>query len=167
MNILSQLKHESIVSLLAVYSSNEKRFLIMEYLRGGQLLTAICKREFYHESDAGRLLFQLASALAYLHDRSVIHRDIKPENLILSNRNLDSPVKLVDFGFAVIENETTRSPSKQLVGSPGYFAPEVLRERSYTTKCDIWSLGVVFYILLSGLMPFSTDNEGEDHILAS
>lgn len=165
MNILSQLKHESIVQLKSVYASGEKRFLIMEYLRGGQLLNAICKREYYRESDARRVMYQITMALHYMHERMVIHRDIKPENIILADRSLESPVKLVDFGFAVVESETTRQPSKQLVGSPGYFAPEVLRERSYSTKCDIWSLGVVFYIILSGLMPFSTEQSDESNIL--
>lgn len=167
MNILSQLKHESIVRLYSVYSSGEKRFLIMEYLKGGQLLNAICKREFYRESDARRLMYQITSALHYMHERSVIHRDIKPENIILSDRSIDSPVKLVDFGFATIETEATRQPSTQLVGSPGYFAPEVLKDRSYSTKCDIWSLGVVFYIILSGLMPFPTESSEEHRILVS
>ena len=139
----------------------------MEYLRGGQLLNAICKREYYRESDARRVMYQITMALHYMHERMVIHRDIKPENIILADRSLESPVKLVDFGFAVVESETTRQPSKQLVGSPGYFAPEVLRERSYSTKCDIWSLGVVFYIILSGLMPFSTEQSDESNILVS
>jgi serine/threonine protein kinase len=162
MNILSQLQHESIVRLYSVYSSGEKKFLITEYLRGGQLLNAICKREFYRESDARRLLFQITSALVYLHDRRVIHRDIKPENIILADHSLESAVKLVDFGFATIETDALKRPSSQLVGSPGYFAPEVLKDRSYSTKCDIWSLGVVFYIILSGLMPFPTES-GEEH----
>lgn len=170
MNILSQLKHDSIVTLHSVYSSGEKKFLVMEYLGGGQLLTAICAREFYHESDAKQILWQLASALAYLQERCVIHRDIKPENIILATPSPSSSsssltVKLVDFGFATIETEATRQPSKQLVGSPGYFAPEVLKDRSYSTKCDLWSLGVVLYIILSGLMPFSTETADEHRIL--
>lgn len=167
MNILSQLHHDSIVQLISVYSLPDKKFMVMEYLKGGDLLNAVCRREFYTEGDARALLMQIASALHYMHERLVIHRDIKPENLILSDKSLDSPIKLVDFGFAAVENEQTRKPSRYLCGTPGYMAPEVIRDRSYTTKVDIWALGVVFYILLSGLMPFSTDPADEIDVLVS
>jgi calcium-dependent protein kinase len=139
----------------------------MEYLKGGQLLNAICKREYYKESDARRIMIQITSALIYMHDRGVIHRDIKPENLILLDRSLESPIKIVDFGFATLESEVSRSFGKHLVGSPGYFAPEVLRDRTYSTKVDIWSLGVDLYIILSGVMPFSIDRDDEDAIIVS
>src|SRR5688500_6267313 len=101
----------------------------MEYLKGGQLLTAICKRDHYTEGDARRLLLQIVAALRYLHARSVVHRDLKPENLILQDLSLDSGVKLVDFGFAQVQTEQTAyKPSRVLCGTPGYMAPEVLRE---------------------------------------
>lgn len=167
MNILSQLHHDSIVELLAVYNLPDKKFMVMEYLKGGDLLNAVCRRDYYTERDARMLMLQITSALHYMHERMVIHRDIKPENLILADKSLDSPIKLVDFGFATVESEQTRKPSRYLCGTPGYMAPEVIRDRSYTTKVDIWALGVVFYILVSGLMPFSTDPNDEIDILVS
>ncbi len=101
-NILSQLDHVSIVRLFCVYSIPDKIYLIMSYLKGGELLNAICKREFYTEKDARRLVLQIASALDYLHERRVVHRDLKPENLILETRSFYSRVLLVDFGFAMV-----------------------------------------------------------------
>jgi len=135
------------------------------------LLNAIGKKAQYTENDARNLMHQIVSALAYLHARKVVHRDIKPENLILANHGEDSGgddyvVKLVDFGFAAMETAELQSGlSKSLCGSPGYMAPEILRDHSYSTKVDIWALGVVFYILLSGLMPFSIHPEGVEYVL--
>lgn len=164
MNILSQLDHESIVEIYAVYTLPDKLFMVTEYLRGGELLTAICKRDHYHERDARRVMWQVTSALQYMHARRVIHRDIKPMNLILAERTLESPVKIADFGFAAIDCDEIRRPGRFLCGTPGYIAPEVLSYRSYSTKVDMWSLGIVLYVLLSGYMPFPTDESGEEHV---
>lgn len=164
MNLLSQLNHESIVQIFAVYTLPTKTFLITEYLQGGELLTAICLRDHYHESDARRIMYQVTSALHYMHAKKVIHRDIKPMNLILAQRTFESPIKIVDFGFATIESEESKRPGRLLCGTPGYIAPEVLTQRSYSCKVDVWSLGVVFYVLLSGWMPFPADESGEAYI---
>ena len=102
MNILSQLRHTSIVRLNCVYTLTEKLFLVLEYLRGGELLDAICKRDCYTEGDARSILMDIASALNYMHAKKVIHRDIKPENLILQSKAQKSRVKIVDFGFATV-----------------------------------------------------------------
>jgi serine/threonine protein kinase len=165
MNILSQLNHDNIVRLYQVYMLNDKIYMIMEYLKGGELLQAICQREFYSEGDARKLLKQIASALQYIHIREVIHRDVKPENLILSDVSFTSPVKLVDFGFATTEKALKDQPTTYLCGTRGYIAPEVLKDKRYTSKSDIWSLGVVFYIMISGLMPFRTTKDGEIDIM--
>lgn len=164
MNILSQLHHDSIVKIYAVYSTLDKTFMITEYLPGGELLSAICKRDHYHERDARRVMYQVTTALQYMHARRVIHRDIKPMNLILSDRSLESAVKIADFGFATIDSEEIRRPGRFLCGTPGYIAPEVLKYRCYSPKVDMWSLGIVLYVLLSGYMPFPTDEAGEEHV---
>lgn len=157
MNILSQLQHNCIVRLYKVYIIPDKFFLVMEYLKGGELLNAICKRELYTENDAKRVVVQVMSALSYLHARKVIHRDLKPENLILATRSFGSPIKLVDFGFAmVLEPGTDSVVTSTHCGTPGYMAPEILSKRSYSTSVDMWSFGVVLYILMSGLMPFNS-----------
>jgi serine/threonine protein kinase len=125
-NILSQLKHPSIVQLYAVYSVTDKIFLvcnislsiglifieitfylykITEYLNGGELLKAICKRKYYSERDARRVMIQITSAVEYLHQRQVVHGDLKTRNLILENKSFESNIKLVDFGFAMVLQE--------------------------------------------------------------
>lgn len=104
MNILSQLKHVCIVRLHCVYTLKDKFFLILEYLRGGELLDAICKRDRYTEGDARSIFTDITSALNYMHARKVIHRDIKPENLILQSKGKTSRVKVIDFGFATVMN---------------------------------------------------------------
>jgi len=160
-NILSQLKHPSIVNLHAVYTVGDKMFIVMEYLRGGELLNAICKQDFYHEGDARRVLHQLVSAVHFMHSRNVIHRDIKPENIILENSQYNSKVKLIDFGFAVLTTDKSVRKQAYVCGTPGYLAPEVISDTLYTTACDVWSLGVVMYILLSGTMPFDGNDESK------
>eukprot|EP01038_Epipyxis_sp_PR26KG_P004371 gene4371-6184_t len=145
MNILSQLQHEFIVRLHSIHEINDKVFMVTEYLKGGELLNAICKREFYTEGDARRLLLQITSALVYLHSHKVIHRDLKPENLILERRSIYSNVKLIDFGFAMIESNEPDTPKRLLCGTPGYIAPEVIHHHFYSAQSDIWSLGIGEY----------------------
>lgn len=151
-------------------------YIVLEYLQGGELLQAVCARKRYNEDDARDLMLQIFEGICYIHSRGVIHRDIKPENLILSSKSENNKVKIVDFGFAMLSddadaaNETKRSSGEGaalkdfkektdfLCGTPGYMAPEVLKSRLYSTKCDMWAAGVVMYILLSGTMPFSVDD---------
>ncbi len=194
--ILSQLNHPDVVQMYAVYRIPSQMYIVLEYLRGGELLKAVCQRQRYTEDDARALLRPILEGVRYMHSRDVIHRDIKPDNLILSDKSLGSLIKIVDFGFACLvdRNEELRarngegvsSPSsspqlsrassttstatapppdaspgrnressRYLCGTPGYMAPEVIKYKLYTTCCDMWSVGVVTYILLSGTMPFS------------
>lgn len=156
-NILSQLKHKCIVRLYNIYSVQEKTFLIMEYLKGGELLKAISKLSKYHEQLAKRVMKQITLGISYLHSRSVIHRDLKPENIILARKAIDSPVKIVDFGFAIVtERGAAKIQTDLVTGTPGYMAPEVYTDTTYYPATDVWSLGVVFYIMLSGMMPFNS-----------
>jgi serine/threonine protein kinase len=164
-NILSQLSHPGIVKFHSVYMAKDKIYMVMECLRGGELLDAICEREYYTEGDARRLMLQLVSAVDYLHSRKVIHRDIKPENIILESSSIYSNVKLVDFGFAILSTDPPSKHSKYMCGTPGYIAPEILKEGFYSTAGDVWALGIMLYILLSGAMPF--DGKNESRILAA
>jgi serine/threonine protein kinase len=159
MNILSQVHHKNIVNLNAVFILPDKIFMVMEYLRGGELLKAICKRTCYEERDAKRVMIQLADAVRYLHHRGVIHRDLKPENIILETKDFQSGIKIVDFGFAIVTDDIQPRTKKYVKGTPGYMAPEVITSGEYTTGCDIWSLGVILYIILSGTMPFDARNK--------
>jgi calcium-dependent protein kinase len=130
----------------------------MEQCSGGELFGEIIKRQNFGESHAATILQQLLSALAYLHDRGIIHRDIKPENVLLEELNDIMNIKLIDFGTAVqVKNSKT---AKGAVGTAYYIAPEVL-SGTYNSKCDLWSCGVLLFILLAGHPPFDgqTDNE--------
>ena len=172
--ILSQLDHPDVVKMHAVYRIPNQMFIVLEYLRGGELLKAICQRKRYTEDDARAILRPILEGVRYLHSREVIHRDIKPENLILSDKSLGSQIKIVDFGFACLvdrsaeggsrffrrpslsrKNSNEKKGATYLCGTPGYLAPEVIQDKQYGTACDMWSVGVVVYILLSGTMPFS------------
>jgi len=91
----------------------------------------------------------------YLHDHNIVHRDLKPENLLLANKNNDSNIRLADFGFAKRVNQ----PLKTQCGTPGYVAPEILKGESYGLSVDMWSIGVITYILLGGYPPFHDENQ--------
>lgn len=134
----------------------------MEYLRGGQLLQFMFEKGKLDEKTTQMILLQLADAVSYLHARRIMHRDLKPENIIMENHTNDVKVKIVDFGFATIDNELTNSPAKTICGTAGYLAPEVLKTRIYSRKVDIWSLGVITFIMLSGSMPFETSFTDEN-----
>ncbi len=103
------------------------------------------------EQCAAQLIRQVLSAVAYCHSNKIVHRDIKPENLLLASGDKDARVKVIDFGTSRVFDAGKKMTSK--IGTPLYIAPEVLNN-SYTEKCDVWSCGVILYVLLSGVQPF-------------
>ena len=164
-NVLSQLHHPSIVALFYVYHLPHKLFLVMEYLKGGELLNMVSDRRAYSEGDAVIIVRQVIDAVAYIHACNVIHRDLKPENLIMQDHSRDSRIKIVDFGLCMLTEDAVQmqggggvaaSGKLTMCGTRGYVSPEVVRECRYSTKCDMWAIGVISYILLSGNRPFST-----------
>lgn len=170
-NVLSQLHHPSIVALFYVYRVPQKLFLVMEYLKGGELLNMVSDRRAYNEGDAVIIVRQIIDAVAYIHACNVIHRDLKPENLIMQDHSRDSRIKIVDFGLCMLTEDamplqgggagltgSTAGSGLTMSGTRGYVSPEVVRECRYSTKCDMWAIGVITYILLSGNRPFSTLN---------
>ena len=109
----------------------------------------ISAKDHYTERDARLVMHQLASGIACAHLRNIVHRDLKPENILLVSKKDDSLLKIADLGFAkIIYNRNT--PLVTPCGTPGYVAPEVISGRPYTNACDVWSLGVILYILLVG-----------------
>lgn len=100
----------------------------------------------------------MLSAIAYMHDRQIVHRDLKPENILIEKNKPFDTIKLIDFGTAVLFNKGT--PLREVIGTPYYIAPEVLNKK-YDSKCDIWSLGVITFILLSGIPPFNGKDDDE------
>lgn len=135
-------------------------FLFIRYIEGGQLFNEIIKRKYMCEADAAYIVRQILSAIAYCHSREVVHRDIKPENILIESMTADGKIniKVIDFGTALFVPPDTKIT--QLLGTPYYIAPEVLKG-NYNEKCDIWSIGVILFILLSGVPPFNGFNDDD------
>ncbi|XP_077245694.1 phosphoenolpyruvate carboxylase-related kinase 1 isoform X2 [Tasmannia lanceolata] len=143
--------HPNVVDLKAVYEEENYVHLVMELCAGGELFHRLEKHGRFPESEARILFKHLMEVVMYCHDKGIVHRDLKPENILLATKSLSSPIKLADFGLA-----TYIKPGQSLhgtVGSPFYIAPEVLAG-GYNQAADVWSSGVILYILLSGMPPF-------------
>jgi calcium/calmodulin-dependent protein kinase I len=154
--ILKTMQHPHIVHMIDFYDESTQYLIAMEVLEGGELFDRIVKKAFYNEKEARDLVFIMLSAVKYMHDRNVVHRDLKPENLLLKSHSDDAEIKIADFGFAVIASGDTLT---EQCGTPGYVAPEILGHRKYGKSVDMWSAGVITYILLGGYPPFHDDNQ--------
>uniref|UniRef100_A0A3Q1FI50 Serine/threonine-protein kinase DCLK2 n=1 Tax=Acanthochromis polyacanthus TaxID=80966 RepID=A0A3Q1FI50_9TELE len=145
-SILRRVKHPNIVLLIEEMDTHNELYLVMELVKGGDLFDAITSSNKYTERDASCMLFNLASAIKYLHSLNIVHRDIKPENLLVYEHNDGSKsLKLGDFGLATVVN----GPLYTVCGTPTYVAPEIVAETGYGLKVDIWAAGVITYILLT------------------
>ena len=162
-SIMSKADHPNIVKLYEIYESNRSLYLIMELCRGGELFKRIThralKKNMYTEKDAAEIIQQIVSGIEYCHNNGICHRDLKPENILYLNDDdeKNNPLKIIDFGLS---KHFKISKLSSRVGSVHYIAPEVL-VYSYTEKCDVWSCGVLLYLLLSGRLPFSGQEENE------
>ncbi|KAF9685879.1 hypothetical protein SADUNF_Sadunf03G0100400 [Salix dunnii] len=154
--------HRNIVELKGAYEDQHSVNLIMELCEGGELFDRIIAKGHYSERAAANLCRQIVSVVHNCHTMGVIHRDLKPENFLFLSTNEDSPLKATDFGLSVFFKPGlcvfAGDVFKDLVGSAYYVAPEVLR-RNYGAEVDIWSAGVILYVLLSGVPPFWGDTE--------
>uniref|UniRef100_A0A7S3PFJ7 non-specific serine/threonine protein kinase n=1 Tax=Aplanochytrium stocchinoi TaxID=215587 RepID=A0A7S3PFJ7_9STRA len=154
--VLEEVDHPNIVKLHETFEMKGKIILVLELVKGGELFDRIVAKESYSERDAASVIQKVAAALKYCHERKIVHRDLKPENLLLVSETDDTSVKLADFGFAAFCHDELDDGCGTLV----YVAPEILRGRKYRTSPDMWSLGVITYILLCGYPPFfDTDQE--------
>ena len=160
--ILKKLDHPKIVKIVEFYTTLKKYYIITEYCHEGELFNEIIKVGKFNEGEASFILHQILKAVTYCHKMNIIHRDIKPENIMIANREKNGclQVKLIDFGTAKIFEKGQNE--KKYVGSLYYMAPEVIK-RQYNEKCDLWSIGVILYILLIGRPPFD-GNDDEDII---
>ncbi|KAM3875038.1 serine/threonine-protein kinase DCLK1-like isoform 1-T1 [Diretmus argenteus] len=150
-SILRRVKHPNIVLLIEEMDTYSELYLVMELVKGGDLFDAITSSNKYTERDASCMLFNLASAIKYLHSLNIVHRDIKPENLLVyEHQDGSRSLKLGDFGLATLFN----GPLYAVCGTPTYVAPEIIAETGYGLKVDIWAAGVITYILLCGVPPF-------------
>ena len=156
--ILEKMEHPNILKFYEHYFEQNKAYIILELCEGGELFDRIVKRDFYTEADAQGVLRAIASGLKYCHERKIIHRDLKPENILLLNEDEDSPIKIADFGFAKKLDEDLTTT---VVGTPNYVAPEILLKKPYDESVDLWSFGVIAYVLLSGYVPFFAGSDSE------
>mmetsp|Transcript_18337 Transcript_18337/g.25364 ORF Transcript_18337/g.25364 Transcript_18337/m.25364 type:complete len:334 (-) Transcript_18337:55-1056(-) len=153
--IMKRLNHPHILKLYEVFEDETGYFLVMELVEGKELFDKIVERGQYSEKDTARIIHQIVSAVAYLHENDIAHRDLKPENLLSAGNDENEIIKIADFGFSKNFGEEKLMTS---CGSPGYVAPEVLTCESYDNSVDMWSIGVILYILLCGYPPFYADN---------
>jgi len=150
---VNRINHPNIVEITDLGESDGLVFLVMEYVDGESLLTAL-RRGRFAWTRAARVAAQIGSALARAHDLGVIHRDLKPENVLLTPRNGEDFVKLTDFGIAKILDAPAITFTEQRFGTPGYIAPEYAEGLPASARGDLYGLGVVLYEMLTGTMPF-------------
>ncbi|XP_029862412.1 ribosomal protein S6 kinase alpha-5 isoform X4 [Aquila chrysaetos chrysaetos] len=150
--------HPNVVKLHEVYHDQLHTFLVMELLKGGELLERIQKKKHFSETEASHIMRRLVSAVSHMHDVGVVHRDLKPENLLFTDETDNSEIKIIDFGFARLkppDNQPLKTPCFTL----HYAAPELLNHNGYDESCDLWSLGVILYTMLSGQVPFQSQDK--------
>jgi len=155
-SIMKNLDHGNIVKLFEVYEDRDHVHLVMELCSGGELFDRIVERGFYSEKDAANAMRMMCLVIEHCHQRGVMHRDLKPENFLLASGDDQAAIKATDFGLSVYFKQGEHF--RDIVGSAYYVAPEVLRKR-YGPEADVWSLGVILYILLCGIPPFWGDTE--------
>ncbi|KAG6587831.1 CBL-interacting serine/threonine-protein kinase 6, partial [Cucurbita argyrosperma subsp. argyrosperma] len=155
-SVMKMVKHPNIVELHEVMASKSKIYFAMELVRGGELFSKISRGRL--REDLARLYFQqLISAIDFCHSRGVYHRDLKPENLLLDD---DGNLKVTDFGLSAFSEHLKQDGLLHTTcGTPAYVAPEVIGKKGYNgAKADLWSCGVILYVLLAGFLPFQDDN---------
>lgn len=161
--ILQNISHCGVVNLERMFETPEKIYVVMEKLKGDMLEMILSSaRGKLNERVTKFLITQILIALKHLHSKNIVHCDLKPENVLLSSDAEFPQVKLCDFGFARIIGE--KSFRRSVVGTPAYLAPEVLRNKGYNRSLDMWSVGVIIYVSLSGTFPFNEDEDINDQI---
>lgn len=162
--IMSSLDHPHIIRIYSFFEDEHHMYLVMELCQGKELYDKLAEymqtTGCFSEQQCANILQQMLSAVCYLHSHGVVHRDLKPENFLFKDMSSEASLKLIDFGFAKKMTESKPLTTKR--GTPMYVAPEVL-SGSYDEKCDIWSIGVITHIALSGWMPFESPGPSPDH----
>lgn len=156
--IMKKLDHPNIIKLYEIYEDVRYIYLVMELCKGGELFERISNKGHFTEKEAMDLFSQIIHALYYCHSFNICHRDLKPENFLYLNDAEDSPIKVIDFGLSKIAQADSEMSTR--AGTPYYISPEVL-DGKYNQSCDIWSAGVILYILLCGYPPFYGNSDRE------
>lgn len=157
-DVLRQFDHPNIVRIYEMFEDAKRYYIVMEHCKGGELFYSISSGTSFSEGQVAKIMLQLLSVVAYIHERKVVHRDIKPENILLEEKGSAFDIKIVDFGTAARLGPNGKVSGT--VGTPYYIAPEVMAG-AYTERCDEWSCGVIMYILLTGRPPFGGSDDKE------
>ena len=155
--VLRRLDHPHIVKIFEFYEDEFNLYVVMELCKGGELLDMIIKRGSMSQTDASHFMQQIFSAVYYMHSSGIVHRDLKLENMLLENSS-SRIIKIIDFGTAC--ELPHKHKLSQTIGTVNYIAPEIFK-KSYNEKCDMWSCGVILYILLTGKLPFAGKDKKE------
>ena len=170
-NTLSKMEHPNLIRFYEVFEDDRNISIIMDKCNGPNIIQAILEKiqkgETFGEKEAAVIFKQLVSVLSYCHSQGICHRDLKPENILYFNKNPDSPIKVIDFGLSKIfgeikplmrGNKIEKNILSARLGTAYYMSPEVL-QGNYDSKCDVWSCGVMLYLMLCGYPPFDGQNE--------
>lgn len=150
---MKKINHKNLLKLFQVYETKHSIYLVLEVLKGGELIKKIKEKSLYQEKDIAKIIRNILDALNHLHEIGIMHRDLKPENLLLkSNEENLQEVVIADFGLATFFKMDTNKILFKRCGTPGFVAPEILaykdgQEGFYDEKCDVFSAGVIFYLL--------------------
>lgn len=165
--LLREMRHRNIVHLKDVFEDAEYVHLVTDLCRGGELFDKIiekasCGSDYgcFSENEAATVLHQILTAVRYMHKSHVVHRDIKPENILFETTDAGSSIKIIDLGLSRKHYDGIEPKMNNVVGTPYYIAPEVIRKK-YDKSCDLWSVGVIAYILLCGYPPFNGADNNE------
>jgi len=171
--ILRSMDHPNIINFYETYQDSKYLYIVMEFCSGGDLMDRILHKTHLEEKDVCEIMEKLFSAINYVHKKKIVHRDLKLENVLFSDKTADSEIKIIDFGLSAIvkakfhsffshetdhQHQDIPNDLNSKVGTPLYVAPEVLKG-NYSYECDIWSLGVIMFMLLSGDPPFLATTE--------
>lgn len=156
--ILSSLDHPNIIKLVETYQDQYYLHIVTDLCTGKDVFTHCINKVKLTEKDICVIIFKIVSAVQYLHEHKIVHRDIKAENIMLESNEIDAEIKIIDFGLSKKYNSTQKMHAK--TGTPYYVSPEVINGE-YDEKCDIWSIGIVAYLLLSGVLPFALEHHSK------
>ena len=154
---------EYVLQLLDIIENESYLYIITELCKGGDLYSYLNQRSFkIPETKAAKLIYKLTKSVSFLHTLGIIHRDLKPENILMTDMTDEADIRISDF--CICKRLEPNEKTKEIVGTLGYMAPEVLMGMEYNFSSDVWSIGVITYLLLTGYLPFD-DEESDKEVI--